>query len=147
MATRTPQPGNSGSESSQSKGALSNKSLTGTQHECRHQLVHHDAANAATKNMTQDAHMKIIHRTGSSKNTMQHVIWSEFIHIMVKGSQLTVKRSANVHRALRNQFITAHNGKPPWSTKAVVCTVRDIEHHDIVSCGRFTNNFSDKHPW
>jgi len=43
-----------------------------TQQECRQQLVHHNAAKAATKNMTQDAHLKIVRKTGSSKNMKQH---------------------------------------------------------------------------
>jgi hypothetical protein len=52
-----------------------------------------------------------------------------------------------VHREQRNEFIAARNGKPPWSTKAFVCTVRKIEHHDVVSSGIFADEFPDQHPW
>ena len=45
-----------------------------------------------------------------------------------------------------NEFIAARNGKPPWSTKAFVRTVRKIEHHDVVSSGIFADEFPDKHP-
>jgi hypothetical protein len=36
--------------------------------------------------------------------------------------------------------------KPPWSTKAFAHTVREIEHHDVVSSGIFADEFPDKHP-
>ena len=36
--------------------------------------------------------------------------------------------------------------KPQWSTKAFVCTVREIEHHDGVSPGIFADEFPDEHP-
>jgi len=39
------------------------------------------------------------------------------------------------------------NGKPPWSTKAFIGTVREIEHHHIVSSGIFADIFCDKGPW
>jgi len=47
---------------------------------------------------------------------------------------------------LRNHFIAARNGKPQWSTKAFVRTVREIKHHDVVNCGIFADAFPDKHP-
>jgi len=52
----------------------------------------------------------------------------------------------SVERELRNEFIAALNRKPPWSTKAFVRTVRDIEHHDVVSSGILADEFPDKHP-
>jgi len=51
-----------------------------------------------------------------------------------------------VRRELRNEFIAARNGKPPWSTKAFVRTVCEIEHHDVVSSGIFADEFPDKRP-
>jgi len=51
-----------------------------------------------------------------------------------------------VRRELRNEFIAARNGKPPWLTKAFVRTVREIEHHDVVSSGIFADEFPDKRP-
>ena len=47
---------------------------------------------------------------------------------------------------LQNESIAARNGKPPWSTKALVRTVCKIEHHDVVSSGIFTDEFPDEHP-
>jgi len=74
MDTKTTQPGESRSVSSTSMGASSNASLAGTQQRCGHQLLHRNAANAATENMTHDAHIKIVHKTGSSKNQKPHAI-------------------------------------------------------------------------
>ena len=42
--------------------------------------------------------------------------------------------------------MAARNRKHPWSTKAFVRTVREIEHHDVVSSGIFTDEFPDKRP-
>jgi len=88
MTTQTPQTGKSGSESSETTGASFNASLQGTQQQRRHQLVHREAANVATENMTQDAHLKIVRKTGSSTNKKQHAIKCEYVHIMVDGCQL-----------------------------------------------------------
>jgi len=96
--------------------------------------------------MTQDAHLKIVRKTGSSKNKKQLAVGCEYIHIEANGGQLTIKHTAGVHRELRNEFIATRNGKPPLSTKAFVRTVREIEHHDVVSAGIFTDEFPDKHP-
>jgi len=51
-----------------------------------------------------------------------------------------------VHRDLHNKFTAARNAKPPGSTKVYVRTVREIEHHDVVSSGIFVDEFPDKHP-
>jgi len=40
-----------------------------------------------------------------------------------------------MRRELRDQFIAARNGNPPWSKKAIVHTVHEIEHHDVISSG------------
>jgi len=71
-------------------GASSNMSLLGTQQERRQQLIHCNAGNKATKNVTQDAHFKMVHNTGSSKNTMQHATGCEYSHPIVNSYQLTV---------------------------------------------------------
>jgi len=90
MDTQPSQPGESGSDSSQLPGATSNALLIGTEQKRRHQLVHRDATNAATENMTQDAHWKIVHKTRCSKRKTQHTVGSEYIHNEVNGRQLTV---------------------------------------------------------
>jgi len=146
MDTQPPLPGESGSNTGRLAGATSNMDILGTQQERRHKLVHRDAANAANKHITQDAHLKIVRKTGSSKNKKQHAAGCEYIHIEAEGGQLTIQRTAGVHRELCNKFIAARSGKPPWSTQAFVRTVREIEHHDVVSSVIFADNFPDKHP-
>jgi len=58
MDPQTPQPSVIESESSRTMGASSHASVAETQQQHRHQLVHRDAAIAATENITQDAHFK-----------------------------------------------------------------------------------------
>ena len=77
MAPQTPQPDVVQSESSQTTGASSNVPQRETQQQRRHQLVHRDAAIAATENMAQDAHFKIVHNIGCSNNSQQHAIGCE----------------------------------------------------------------------
>ena len=48
MDTQPTQPGESWSKSSRLAGAISNTAVIGTQQECRHQIIHREAANAAT---------------------------------------------------------------------------------------------------
>jgi len=81
MATQIPQPGENGIEVGGSTGITPNTLFSGTQQERRHQLVHCNAANAATKNMTKDAHLKIVRKTESSKHKKQHAIGCKYIHI------------------------------------------------------------------
>jgi len=90
MDTQPPQPGPSGSKSGQLAGASSNTSLIGTQQERRHQLVHREAADAATKHMTEDAHLNIVRKTGSSTNKKQHAVGCGYLDTVVNGRQLTV---------------------------------------------------------
>ena len=58
--------------------------------ECRHHLVHRDTANAATNNMILDALLKIVRETGSSNNTKQLMMGSEYSGIEVHGRRLTI---------------------------------------------------------
>ena len=90
MDTEPPPAGESGSNTGRLAGATSNTEILGTQQACRYKLVHRDAANAATKHMTQDAHLKIVRKTGSGRNQMQHVVGCEYIHIDAIGGELTV---------------------------------------------------------
>jgi len=90
MDTQPPPPGESGSNTGRLAGATSNTDILGTQQECRHMLVHRDAADAATKQMTQDAHLKIVRKTGSRGNEMQHAVGCEYIPIDTIGCLLTV---------------------------------------------------------
>jgi hypothetical protein len=90
MDTQPPPEGESGSNTGRLAGTTSNTELHGTQQERRHKLVHRDAASVATKYMTQDAHLKIVRKTGSSQNKKQHAVRCEYIHIVANGGQLTV---------------------------------------------------------
>jgi hypothetical protein len=77
MPPQTPQPGVIQSESSRTAGASANAPLAETQVQCKHQLVDHDAAIAATENMAQDAHLNNVLKTGRSNNRQQHAIGCE----------------------------------------------------------------------
>jgi hypothetical protein len=74
MHTHPAPPGESGSNTGRLAGASSNTAILGIQQECRYKLVHRDAANLATKLMTQDAYLKIVRKTESSKNKKQHAV-------------------------------------------------------------------------
>jgi len=89
MDTQPPPAGQSGSNTGRLAGATSNTELPGTQQERRHKFVHRDAANGSTKHMTQDAQLKIVCKTGSSKNKKQHAVGCDYIIIVANGGQLT----------------------------------------------------------
>jgi len=89
MDTQPPPAGESGSNTGRLAGATSNTELLGTQKERRHKLVHRDAANVATKHLTQDAHLKIVRKTGSSKIKKQHAVGCRYILIVANGGQLS----------------------------------------------------------
>jgi len=90
MTPHTPQPGVIQSKSSRTAGTSFNAPLAETQLQCRHQLVHRNAAIAAAENMAQDAHLKKVRKTGRSNNRQQHAIGCEQLHINIEGSQLTI---------------------------------------------------------
>jgi len=147
MDTQPPQPGISGSKSSQMAGTSSNTSITRTKQQRGHRLVHRDAATKATKNITQDEQLKIIRKNGSSTNNKQHAVGCKDIHILINGCQLTIELNTGEQRELRDQFIATPNGKSPRSTKAFICTVHKIEHDDVVSSGKFADEFLDENPY
>jgi len=90
MAPETLPPGAIGAGSSRTTGASRNAPLGETQLQRIHQLVHRDAEIVATENMTQDAHLKNVRKTGSSNNKKQHAIGYESIHICVNNGQLKI---------------------------------------------------------
>jgi len=144
--TQPPQPGPSGSKSSPLAGTSTHTSLIGTQQERRPHLVQRNAANAASRNMTRDANLEIVRKTGSCTKKEQHVFGCEYIYTVVNGPRLTRHCTAGVHLELRDQFIAPLNGKPRWSTKAFALTVREIDHHAVVSSGIFAHEFPDENP-
>jgi len=146
MNTQPPHPGPSGSNSSWLAGTSSNVSRISTHQERRHQLIHSDAANAATENLTQDAHLKVVRKTGCSTNKKQHSVRCEYIHTVVNSRQLTIYHTAGVQQELCDQFIAARNEKSPWSTNAIICTVREIKYQDDLSPATFPDKFSERHP-
>jgi len=68
MDTQLSPPGESGSNTGRLTGTTINTDILGSQQERSHKVVRRNAANAATKHMTQDAHLKIVHKPGSRKN-------------------------------------------------------------------------------
>jgi len=54
-----------------------------------------------------------------------------------------MKCTAGARCELRDQFIADGNGKPPWSTKASVRTVHEIEYDDDSSSVIFADEFGD----
>jgi len=98
MAPEILHPGVIEAEWSRTTGASHNAPPGETQQQRRQQLLHRDAVIVATKNMTLDAHSKIVCITGSNKNKYQHAIGCESIHIDVDDGQLTVERTAGVCR-------------------------------------------------
>jgi len=146
MAAQTPQQGKGGTESSGMTGASSNIPPSETQTQHRHHSVHRDAANATTGNMPLEATLNIVCKTGSCENRKQCAIGCKCRHIELHGHQLQIYHTAGVHRELHDRFTAATNGKPQWWTKAIVCTVRKIEHHDVVCSGMFVDKSSDKNP-
>jgi len=117
-----------------------------THSQLRHHLVHSDAANAATDNMTLDAQLNIVGKTGSSKNEKQHAIRCMCSRIEVHGCQLMISHPAGEQGALHDQLIAACNGKPPWLTKAFGRTVCEMEHSDVVSSEIIADQFGDNNP-
>jgi len=77
MAPQRLQPGMIQSESSRTTGASSNAPMAETQQQRRHQLVHCNAAIAATENMAQDAYLETVRITGRSDNGQQYSIGCE----------------------------------------------------------------------
>jgi hypothetical protein len=126
--------------------ALAYTPLLGTQQERRHQLVHCDAANAASKNITQDTHLTIACKTGSSTSQKQHAVGCEYFHTMVNSHQLTVYCRVGIHQMLHDERISADKGKTPWSTKTSVCTIRNMSHHDVLSSGILADELPYNHP-
>jgi len=75
---QTPHQVEHGTESSKTMGASSDTSCPGTQPQCRHHLTHRDATNPATGNMTLDAPLKMVCKTGSTNSKKQHAIGCEY---------------------------------------------------------------------
>jgi len=89
MATETPQDGDSGSELSQMMVDSSNVPFAGPQQHLEYQSGHGKGADVATVNMTEDADLKIVPKTASSKNKKQHAVGCSYIHTRVNSAPLT----------------------------------------------------------
>ena len=127
-------------------GASCNASFAGTQQQCRRQLLHQDAANAATENVSQDSHFKIVCKTRSSKNMKNQAIGYDYIYIAVNGCRLNVQSTADILKEIQDESVAACTGKHPWSTKAFVCTVCEIKHHKVACSGILADGFREKRP-
>ena len=134
------------SESSQTTGASSNAPPAETPQQCRYWLLHCDAVNVVSANMTQDAHLRLVCDTGSSKNKKQHALGCEWINIEIDSHHLMIYCTAGGHRELCEQFIDAHFRKLPLLTKAFVRTVHGIKHHHVISSRMFADKVYDMSP-
>jgi len=85
--------------------------------------------------MTLDSQLKIVWKSGSSRNKKQHAIRWDYSRIEADWIYVRMWHSAGVRKVLPDQFISACNKNPPWSTRAFVCTVHHIHHHNVVSSG------------
>jgi len=90
METQPRQPAASVSKSRRLASNQSNTSHIGRWRECSHQLFHHDATDAASRNMTQDAQLTTVRMTGSSRSNQQNTVGCMYMHIVVNSSQLIV---------------------------------------------------------
>jgi len=90
MAAQTPQQGEGGTKSSRMTGASCYTPPAGTQLQRSQHSVHRDAANAATEDMTLDAQLRIVCKTGISKNQKPRDIVSKCHYIEVYGPQLMI---------------------------------------------------------
>jgi hypothetical protein len=145
MAPQTPYKVASGSESCCAPGAWSYAQIAGPPLRHRLQVAYRNAANPVTENMTQIAHLKIVHKIRSSKNMELYYIGCEWMHFEVVSWQLTIWCTAGVCRELCDQLIAGSTVQPPWFKKACIHTVHKIEHHDVVSSGSVSNESSSKH--
>ena len=146
MAPQRPQLGEGGTQWCSTTGGSSNTPPPETQLQCSHHWVHCDTANDATEGMTLDAQLQLVRKTGSSKINSQHTIGSKCSQIEVEGRQLKISYTAVVRRELCEQLIASRNGKPPWSANALLRTICEIGHHDVVGSGIFADEFSDNKP-
>jgi len=78
-------------------GASSNMPSAETQLQHRHQLVHSDAAIAATGNMTLDEPTKMAHNTRNNKNQKEHAHRCAYMQIEVDCRQLMIWHEGGVH--------------------------------------------------
>jgi hypothetical protein len=88
--TQTPPPGDSGSNNGRLEGATSITAILRTQQERGHKAVYRDAANGATKRMTQDTPLTMVHKTESCQNKNQHAVVCDNIQIDANSGELTV---------------------------------------------------------
>jgi hypothetical protein len=96
--------------------------------------------------ITNDAHLKIVLKIGSSRNTKYPAVGCEYIHIKKNCRELTLYHTAGNCKQLRDHFIAANNRKPQWWSKAFIHIVCEIEHRDVVRTGIFVDEFLDKYP-
>jgi hypothetical protein len=69
--TQQPPPGESESNTGRLAGATSNTGILGTRPDHRQKSVSRDAPNPATKQMTQNVHLKMGRKTGCQRNKKQ----------------------------------------------------------------------------
>jgi hypothetical protein len=90
MNTQPHPPGESGLNTGRFAGATTKTEILSTRQECRHKCIHHAAANAATKHLKQDVHLKIVCKTGRRKIKKHHAVECEYVKLQAIGEQLNI---------------------------------------------------------
>jgi hypothetical protein len=70
--------------------ATTNTAILATLQERSPNSVQHGAANVTTKYVTQDVHLNISRKTGSSHNMKGHAVGCEYIHIEANSGQVII---------------------------------------------------------
>jgi hypothetical protein len=70
-------------------------------------------------------------------------ITDKYLLLVIPGYIDTANGEPLTCRELHDRFIISCNGKLPWSTMEFIRTVREIEHHDVVSRSIFAVEFHD----
>jgi hypothetical protein len=96
--------------------------------------------------MTQDIHLQLVHKTGSSRTKEEDAIGCEYNHIEVDGWYIGIRCTVCIDRTVQNPFRAACYGKHPRSTKAFISRVCNIRHHDVVSSGIVVHSMYEKPP-
>ena len=79
-----------GAESNRTTGRWRNAPNGKTQQQCTLHLVQRDTGIVATKNVTQNAHLKMVRKAGKSKNNKQHLIKGGSFNIIADNGQLRI---------------------------------------------------------
>ena len=104
-----------------------------------------DAHDAARQLMQDGEHLTTVRKSGQKGNRSHHAIGCKYFYIVMLHS-LPIIMIAKMRLELREQYHASRDCQAPWSKKAFIRTIREIEHHDVVCSGIFADSFPDKLP-